>query len=175
MRNDDGLEVDYQMIKDWRCGREREMCECAAPLDWILMNQKSDICLTRMLWVVPQDLFRIGSAETLSEELRESFDCDVWLLLEKTALAFSPRGLLNNGGMAMDYAYELQITRPLFRFIEKHLVPDNDCTELQIPDKKFSIRMMLQPVNMMRAVADLSNPSSLIGSLLRSLRMQVTT
>jgi hypothetical protein len=47
--------------------------------------------------------------------------------------------------MAVDYPKELEITRPLFRYLEEFLVSDGDATDLEIPDTKFWIRMLLQP------------------------------
>src|SRR5689334_5591211 len=105
-----------------------------------------EIELSRQLWVIPPDLFRVGTAEVWAGELQGRFNCDVWLFLENTALAFSARGLLTNKGMAIDYPKELEITRPLSEFVDSFLVRsgDSDGTDLRIPDDRFWIRMLLQ-------------------------------
>jgi hypothetical protein len=104
-----------------------------------------NIKLHRMLWVIPSDLFRYGRATALGQLLLEQYGCDVWLLCDGTALAFSPRGLLVNKGLAVDYPSFLDVTRPLFNRVQKYLVCVDEGTDLHIPDDKFWIHTLLSP------------------------------
>ncbi|MDB6065422.1 MAG: hypothetical protein JWR26_1630 [Pedosphaera sp.] len=105
----------------------------------------NEIHFTRKVWVAPSDLFKTSSAEAVGEMLERQFDCDVWVLSEGSALAFSPTGLLVNHGLPIDYPAFVEITKPLFQFVNMFIATDDTGTDLHIPDNRFYTRMLLKP------------------------------
>jgi hypothetical protein len=104
------------------------------------MNEKSSAA--RGLWVIPSDILTRASAEVLAEQLQSLFGCDVWLFLDRTALAFSPKGVFLDRGRAIDYPSYLKITKPLFEFVGR-LSGKLQNLRLEIPDDRFCVQVLL--------------------------------
>src|SRR5689334_20043727 len=101
--------------------------------------------LTRLLWVLPEDLLTGTSPSALATVLQDQFSCDTWLLCEGTALAYSIRGILVTSGVSADYQHYLEVTRPMEKFLEDYVPLDADALPLHVPQSKFWIEMLLQP------------------------------
>src|ERR1700722_3147865 len=99
--------------------------------------------ITRQLWIAPPDLFKAASADTIGTTLEQMFNCDVWLLSDNGGMAFSPKGLLLNRGIPIDYPASLEITKPLFKFITQFIATDDTGTHLELPNDRFWVRVWL--------------------------------
>lgn len=97
-----------------------------------------------LLWVVPPDLIEGVSSEALVTSISRLDNIQVWQL-DGGAVAFSLPDILVKMGVPLDYGGFLRRTRPLFQNVDHFTILNHDALDLQIPDKKFWVRMTLKP------------------------------
>src|SRR5256885_14326842 len=101
--------------------------------------------LSPIIWVLPAYAFRASTPTEVEPLIRDSFQCDTWLLDDGRALAFSFRELLTDRGIPVDNPLFEKLTMPIFRFLDQFLVEDQDALDLKVPDIRFWPRIALPP------------------------------
>jgi hypothetical protein len=101
--------------------------------------------ISPILWVIPEDLFRVSCPSQIQEQIRSRFGCETWVLDDGRALAYCFRDLLANQGVPLDYGLYLERARPLSRSMDSFLLQDRDALDLRIPGGKYWVRVSLQP------------------------------
>lgn len=119
----------------------------------------------QLLWVIPEDLFRISDARHLERQLHELFACETWLLAGGEAIAVSLPEIRVDRGVPLDVSQFERLTLPFFDFLDNYLVRDYDSLNLNIPGSRYWTRTILESKetekrHCMHIVSKLVSPSA---------------
>jgi hypothetical protein len=94
------------------------------------------------LWVIPLDMLNV-SVETIVSAIKRLENIQIWQI--DGGVAFSLPDILVKMGRPIDYDAFLERTKPLFRIVDPCTLPNYDALDLQIPDRKYRVRITLKP------------------------------
>ena len=111
----------------------------------ILDSVSSDDSLYRpLLWMIPEDSFRVPRQPEIARFLQDHSDWQVWLLDSGRSLGISHKAILADRGVPRDLETYQKLISPIFKDLAHYLNPDYNALNLNLPGDSFSVQVLLE-------------------------------